>query len=343
MTLTQPTSHSRFDGTMLAMRMLHPKQPLKAMRIPIPPLKDGELLIRIKACGVCRTDLHILDGELTERHLPLVLGHEVVGEVVCVGSGSHSFCNGDRVGVPWLGHTCGRCSYCANGDENLCDHPEFTGYDRDGGYAEYIAADARYCFKIPDQYDDLHAAPLMCGGLIGYRAYSMVADCERLGLYGFGAAAHIVAQIAVSQGKKVYAFTREDDIRTQKFALSLGATWAGGSNLKPPQQLDAAIIFAPAGELVPQALATTRKGATVICAGIHMSDIPRFPYSLLWGERSIHSVANLTRADGEAFFKIAEQIPLKISATRYALQDANLALDDLRAGRLEGAAVLMPD
>jgi len=334
---------SNFDGTMMSMCLHQPGQQLKATRIPIPELKDGELLIRVKACGVCRTDLHIVDGELKPRHWPLVIGHEVVGEVVCVGKHSQSFSNGDRVGVPWLAHTCGRCAYCADDHENLCDRPEFTGYDRDGGYAEYLAADARYCFKIPAQYDDAHAAPLLCAGLIGYRAYSMVADCHRLGLYGFGAAAHIVAQIAVRQGKKVYAFTRPEDTHSQKFALSLGATWAGGANLKPPAKLDAAIIFAPAGELVPQALATTRKGATVVCAGIHMSEIPAFPYSLLWGERTLRSVANLTRADGEAFFRLAEQIPLAVSVTQYALKDANQALNDLRAGKLNGAAVLVPD
>ena len=336
-------SQSSFDGTMLAMCMHLPGQPLQPTRIPIPPLKDGELLIRVKACGVCRTDLHILDGDLTERHLPLVMGHEVVGEVVCVGSHSHSFSNGDRVGVPWLGHTCQRCGYCIDQRENLCDRPEFTGYDRDGGYAEYIAADARFCFRIPDRYDDVHAAPLLCAGLIGYRAYSMVKDCNRLGLYGFGAAAHIVAQIAAHQGKKVYAYTRPGDTRSQKFARSMGAVWAGGTDQKSPVKLDAAIIFAPAGELVPQALASTRKGATVVCAGIHMSDIPSFPYALLWGERSVRSVANLTRADGEAFFKLAEKIPLKINATVYALRDANQALGDLRSGKLNGAAVLVPD
>jgi propanol-preferring alcohol dehydrogenase len=334
---------SGFDGSMMALTLPHANAPLDFGRVPIPPLKPGQMLLRVKACGVCRTDLHIVDGELPAHKSPLIPGHEIVGEVVCIGDAEHGFSNGDRVGVPWMGHTCGQCYYCSTAQENLCDHPQFTGYDRDGGYAEYVAVDPAYCFRIPDSYDDLHAAPLLCAGLIGYRAYSMVSQSTRLGLYGFGAAAHILAQIALYQGKKVYAFTRPGDVRTQEFARSLGVNWAGDANAKAPMQLDAAILFAPSGELIPQALAATRKGATVVCAGIHMSQIPAFSYDLLWGERCLRSVANLTRADGEAFFALAAQIPLKVSVTRYAMQNANAALDDLRAGNFEGAAVLTPD
>jgi len=343
MRLSSTTCDAGFDGTMMALAIQRIHGGLQAVRVPIPPLKKGELLIRVTACGVCRTDLHILDGDLPAHKLPLIPGHEVVGEVVCLGDTGNQFSNGDRVGVPWLGRSCGHCHYCATGQENLCNHPEFTGYDRDGGYAEYIAAEAKYCFRIPDSYDDVHAAPLLCAGLIGYRAYSEVKDCSHLGLYGFGAAAHIVTQIARHQGKKVYAFTRPGDRRSQQFALTMGASWAGDSDARPPVRLDAAIIFAPVGELVPLALAASCKGASIVCAGIHMSAIPSFPYDLLWGERRICSVANLTRADGTAFFALAAQIPLKVSATCYAMKDANQALDDLRAGKLDGAAVLVPD
>lgn len=328
---------------MLAMCLDRPGQPLRAARLPVPLPAPGELQIRVTACGVCRTDLHIADGELPVHQTPLVLGHEVVGRVSAAGSLAQAFSIGDRVGVPWLGGTCGQCNYCREKHENLCDIPSFTGYDRDGGYAEYIVADANFCFRIPDHYDDLHAAPLLCAGLIGYRAYAMSGAGQHLGLYGFGAAAHIVAQLASQQDKQVYAFTRPGDTRSQAFARALGAAWAGDAGCQPPVQLDAAIIFAPAGELIPQALAATRKGATVVCAGIHMSDIPRFPYALLWGERCVRSVANLTRADGEAFFALAAQIPLQTRVVRYAMRDANQALDDLRAGAFDGAAVLVPD
>ena len=331
-----------FDGMMTAMCMHRPHEPLQLSRVGIPEIKSGQILVRVKACGVCRTDLHILDAELPMHKTPLIPGHEVVGEVVNVGNQPHLFSYGDRVGIAWLGKTCGQCAYCLGKHENLCDRPQFTGYDNDGGYAEYIAADANYCFRIPDQYDDIHAAPLLCAGLIGYRAYAMTNGGERIGLYGFGAAAHIVAQIAVQQGKQIYAFTRPGDIRTQQFARSLGAIWAGDSNQRPPAKLDAAIIFASSGDLIPLALAASRKGASVICAGIHMSDIPGFPYSLLWGERSVRSVANLTRADGLAFFELIKQYPVRINAVRYALQDANQALNDLRAGAFDGASVLVP-
>jgi propanol-preferring alcohol dehydrogenase len=332
-----------FDGMMTAMCMHRPNEPLRLSRVPIPEIKDGQLLIRVRACGVCRTDLHILDAELPIHKTPLIPGHEVVGEVVNVGTQSHLFSYGDRVGIAWLGKTCGHCAYCLSKHENLCDKPQFTGYDNDGGYAEYVAADATYCFQIPGQYDDIHAAPLLCAGLIGYRAYTMIIGAQRIGLYGFGAAAHIIAQIAIQQGKEVYAFTRPGDTPSQDFARSLGATWAGDSNQLPPAKLDAAIIFAASGELVPLALAATRKGASVVCAGIYMSDIPGFSYSLLWGERSVRSVANLTRADGAAFFASVKQYPVQINVVRYALTDANQALNDLRAGAFDGVAVLVPD
>jgi len=334
---------SAFDGMMTAMCLHRPHDVLQATRIPIPELKKGEILIRVKACGVCRTDLHILDGDLALHKSPLVLGHEVVGEVVCVGDCGEKFSNGDRVGVPWLGKTCGHCGQCKALRENLCDRPEFTGYDRDGGFAEYIAADAGYCFRIPAGYDDMHAAPLLCAGLIGYRAYRMTGQARRIGLYGFGAAAHIITQIARHQGKHIYALTRPGDRQAQEFALSMGAVWAGDSDVKPPVSLDAAIIFASDGALVPLALAATGKGATTVCAGIHMSDIPGFPYELLWGERSLVSVANLTRADGDAFFRLAGEIALETHVTGYPLKDAGNALDDLRSGRISGAAVLVPD
>ncbi len=330
------------DGTMQAMLLDRPRQPLRSVRIPIPFPSEFDILIRVGACGVCRTDLHIVDGELTPHRQPLIPGHEVVGIVVHLGELVGQFAVGDRVGVPWLGGSCRHCGFCIGRRENLCDHALFTGYDRDGGYAEYAVADARYCFALPSRYDDLHAAPLLCAGLIGYRAYAMTGDARRLGLYGFGAAAHIIAQVAVAQGREVYAFTRPGDTRSQEFARSLGAAWAGDSTTTPPAELDAAILFAPLGALVPLALRASAKGATIVCAGIHMSDIPAFPYSLLWGERSVRSVANLTRADGEAFFALAQQIEIRTSPVPFSLQDANAALAALRAGEFDGAAVLLP-
>ncbi|HEY0843851.1 MAG TPA: zinc-dependent alcohol dehydrogenase family protein [Noviherbaspirillum sp.] len=328
---------------MRAMLLDKPNAPLRLAHVPIPVPSENEVLIRIKACGVCRTDLHIADGELPPRASPLIMGHEVVGEVVQRGALVTRFSIGDRIGVPWLGGSCRHCEFCQAHRENLCDRAVFTGYDRDGGYAEYAVADARYCFLLPARYDELHAAPLLCAGLIGYRAYAMTDNARRLGLYGFGAAAHIIAQVAQQQGKDIYAFTRPGDVRSQEFARSLGAAWAGNSDVPPPVPLDAAIIFAPLGALVPQALAATRKGATVVCAGIHMSDIPRFPYSLLWGERTLRSVANLTRADGEAFFAVAGKIDIRTSPVPFPLERANDALSALRAGEFDGAAVLLPD
>ncbi|HEY8100317.1 MAG TPA: zinc-dependent alcohol dehydrogenase family protein [Burkholderiaceae bacterium] len=327
---------------MLAMLLDEPNKALRQARVLIPVPVQHEVLIKVRACGVCRTDLHIVDGDLLMRKSPLIIGHEIVGTVAQIGAHADGLAIGDRVGVPWLGGTCQHCSYCASNRENLCDAPLFTGYDRDGGYAEYALADARYCFHIPARYDDAHAAPLLCAGLIGYRSYAMTGDARHLGLYGFGAAAHIIAQVACRQGKEVYAFTRPGDTRSQAFALSLGAAWAGDSDMMPPVLLDAAIIFASDGMLVPRALAATAKGATVVCAGIHMSDIPRFPYVLLWEERVIRSVANLTRADGDAFFAIAEQLDIKTAPVIFSLRDANEALAALRAGRFDGAAVLVP-
>lgn len=289
---------------MLAMLLDEPNRPLRQARVPIPAPAAYQVLIRVGACGVCRTDLHIIDGDLPPHKLPLILGHEVVGTVAHVGEFVADFAVGDRVGVPWLAGTCRHCSFCISSRENLCDTAVFTGYDRDGGYAEYVVADALYCFHLPGRYDDAHAAPLLCAGLIGYRAYAMTGSARRLGLYGFGAAAHIIAQVALHHGKEVYAFTRPGDAHSQAFALSLGATWAGASNAAAPALLDAAIIFAPDGALVPLALAATCKGATVVCAGIHMRDIPGFPYALLWGERAVRSVANLTRTDGDEFFQL---------------------------------------
>ncbi len=327
---------------MRAMVLDRPGEPLKRVRRPIPQPGSGQLLLRVRACGVCRTDLHVVDGDLPQTRLPIVPGHEVVGEVVALGEGVTGFEPGQRVGVPWLGHTCGRCRYCRTGQENLCDRPGFTGCTLDGGYADYVVADAHYCFTLPDGYDDLHAAPLLCAGLIGYRSYAMVEDVERIGLYGFGAAAHIIAQVAIHQGKEIYAFTRPGDTEAQAFARKLGARWAGDSTEKPPVELDGAIIYAPVGALVPAALRAVRKGGQVICAGIHMSDIPAFPYAILWGERSLRSVANLTRRDGEAFLAVAARIPIHTEVHPYPLEEANRALDDLRHGRFQGAAVLVP-
>lgn len=305
-----------------------------------PVLDTGKLLIDVHACGVCRTDLHVVDGELAQPKLPLVPGHEIVGIVTAVGVGVTDFVPGDRVGVPWLGHACGHCRYCGAGRENLCDAPSFTGYTLDGGYAERVAADSRYCLHLPPRYSDIEAAPLMCAGLIGYRTLAMAGDAERIGIYGFGAAAHIVAQVARHQGRSVYAFTRPGDAAAQQLALDLKAQWAGGSDEMPPDELDAALVFAPAGALVPAALKAVRKGGIVVCGGIHMSDIPSFPYALLWGERRVVSVANLTREDGREFMKLAGQFHLDMRTSAYPLADANRALDDLRAGRVTGAAVL---
>ncbi|MCW5604030.1 MAG: zinc-dependent alcohol dehydrogenase family protein [Burkholderiales bacterium] len=290
---------------MKAMQLDTLRSALRHVDLSVPRPGPDEILIRVRACGVCRTDLHVVDGELAQGKLPIVPGHEIIGVITEKGAGVERFRTGDRVGVPWLGRTCGRCDYCANGRENLCDGAHFTGYHLDGGYAEYVAADARYCFSIPDAYDDVAAAPLMCAGLIGYRALVMAGDARRLGIYGFGAAAHIVAQVARHQGRELYAFTRPGDLDGQRFARELGALWAGDSDATPPEPLDAAILFAPVGALVPQALLVLRKGGTVVCAGIHMSNIPAFPYDLLWGERTVRSVANLTRRDGEEFLSLA--------------------------------------
>jgi alcohol dehydrogenase, propanol-preferring len=310
--------------------------------LPTPQPGAHQVLLRVTACGVCRTDLHIVDGELTQPKLPLIPGHEIVGTVAALGDGVTGLKRGDRIGVPWLGFTCRRCVYCRSGRENLCDHARFTGYNIDGGYADHAVADARFCFLLPSRLDDVAAAPLLCAGLIGYRALRLAGAAERLGIYGFGAAAHIVAQVARHRGQRVFAFTRDGDRAGQEFALTLGAEWAGGSSEAPPAQLDAALIFAPVGALVPAALAATAKGGTVVCAGIHMSDIPRFAYRLLWEERIIRSVANLTRQDGEEFLALAPTIPVRTTTQAYPLAQANEALDELREGRLTGAAVLVP-
>jgi len=307
---------------------------------PVPEPGAGEVLIRVAACGVCRTDLHLVDGELSSPKPGVIPGHEVVGRVMRAGSETKDFVEGERVGVPWLGWTCGACDYCGRGAENLCPEARFTGYTRDGGYADYILADARYAFPLPEGYDDLHAAPLLCAGLIGFRAYAKASEAQRLGLYGFGAAAHLLCQLAVGEGRSVYAFTKPGDKDAQRFARDLGACWAAGSNEPPPEPLDAALIFAPVGELVVRALEAVRPGGRVICAGIHMSDIPSFSYAKLWQERSVESVANLTRADGRDFLARIAHVPLETAAHSYPLEEANTALADLRAGRFEGAAVL---
>lgn len=325
----------------LCMRLHRPGQPLAMERRPIPVPGPGQVLLKVRACGVCRTDLHLIDGELPQPRLPIVPGHEIVGTVVSCGEGVH-YRDGMRLGVPWLGYTCGRCDFCRNGQENLCDQAAFTGYQIDGGYAEHAIADARYCFELPTTIDDAHAAPLLCAGLIGYRSWRMAADAHRLGIFGFGAAAHLIAQVARHKGQDVYAFTRAGDDKAQQFALGLGARWAGSSEDRPPVPLDAAIIFAPVGELVPAALRVVRKGGSVICGGIHMSDIPSLPYSLLWGERSIRSVANLTRRDGREFLDLATEIGIEPTVEIMPLNEANEALARLRAGTLSGAAVLIP-
>jgi propanol-preferring alcohol dehydrogenase len=317
--------------------------PLKLQEVQVPQPDAGQILIKVLACGVCRTDLHIFDGELSRPKLPLIMGHEIIGRVVKTGKDVNRFKLGERVGVPWLGYTDGTCHYCRTGRENLCDNPGFTGYTIDGGYAEYTVADQRFCFQVPEIYGDAEAAPLMCAGLIGYRSYRMVGDgVEKLGIYGFGAAAHIIAQIAIHQEKKVYAFTSPGDTERQDFARRLGAVWAGGSNELPLDRLDAAIIFAPVGALVPAALRAVGKGGVVVCGGIHMSDIPSFPYRNLWEERVVRSVANLTRQDGEELLTSATQVPVKVQTQVFSLTQANEALDRLRNGQIEGAAVLIP-
>jgi alcohol dehydrogenase, propanol-preferring len=312
---------------------------LEPSEVPEPIPGPGEVLLQVVACGVCRTDLHIVGGELTEPKLPLILGHQIVARVVSQGE---RFSEGDRVGVPWLGWVDGTCVYCRTDRENLCDHAQFTGYDRDGGYAEYTVADERFCLPLPPESDfpDLSAAPLLCAGLIGFRTLRLAGDGERLGIYGFGAAAHIVAQVARHEGRRIFAFVREGDEHAAEFARSLGAEWVGGSLEQPPEELDAALIFAPVGELVPAALRATAKGGTVVCGGIHMSDIPSFPYELLWGERTLRSVANLTRRDGKDFLELAPRIPVRTQVTTYPLEDTGKALDDLRSGALTGAAVV---
>lgn len=326
---------------MRAMVFLKPKTPLKSMDLPIPTPQAGQVLIRVEACGVCRTDLHIYDGELTHPKLPLVLGHQVVGTIAQHGPECHRFPLGLRVGVPWLGKSCEHCSYCHAGQENLCDHAVYTGYQINGGYAEYCVADEKYIFPIPDTYSSAHAAPLLCAGLIGYRSLRLAGDGKRLGFYGFGAAAHLLIQIARFQNREVFAFTRPGDSKTQSFAMDLGAVWAGGSDQKPPVELDAAIIFAPAGELVPIALQAIKKGGSVVCAGIHMSDIPSFPYAWLYGERVLRSVTNLTREDGEQFFDILQKAKIETVIHPYPLEKANEALADLKHGKLTGSAVLV--
>lgn len=329
-------------ATMRAMVLHHPGEPLRPERLPMPEPGPGEVRVRIAACGVCRTDLHVVDGELPDPKLPLVPGHEIVGTVDALGEGVEGFAPGQRVGVPWLGWTCGTCRFCTSGRENLCPHARFTGYTRDGGYAEYVVADARYVFPVAEGLDDVHAAPLLCAGLIGYRSLRRAGRAERIGLYGFGAAAHILVQVLRWQGRRVFAFTRPGDAQAQAFARRMGAEWAGGSDEKPPEPLDAAIVFAPVGELVPRALEAVDRGGVVVCGGIHMSDIPSFPYRILWQEREIRSVANLTRQDGREFLALAPTIPVRTEVTVYPLEKANEALSDLRAGRIHGAAVLVP-
>lgn len=330
------------SGVMRAMVLRRPRTPLVLEQRPSPEPGPGELRLRVEACGVCRTDLHVVDGELEHPRLPIVPGHEIVGRVDAIGAGVTGFSSGERVGVPWLGHTCGCCAYCESGRENLCDDPLFTGYTRDGGYATHVIADASYCFPLPEDGDAAALAPLLCAGLIGWRSLKMTGEARAIGVYGFGAAAHIVAQVARAQGRRIFAFVRPGDEAARIFALSLGAVWAGGSDEAPPEQLDAAIIFAPVGALVPRALAAVKKGGVVVCGGIHMSDIPSFPYSLLWEERKLVSVANLTRDDAREFLALAPSVGVDTHVVRYPLAEANRALGDLREGRLQGAAVLVP-
>jgi alcohol dehydrogenase, propanol-preferring len=322
------------------MRLHATHTPLRLEAVAVPAPGPGEVLLRVHSCAVCRTDLHVVDADLAEPKLPLVPGHEIIGTVTALGHGVDRFHVGERVGVPWLGWTCGVCAFCRSERENLCANARFTGYQIDGGYAEFTLADARFCFTMPEGYSDTEAAPLLCAGLIGYRALRMAGDATRLGIYGFGAAAHIIAQVARWQGRRVFAFTSPADTSAQRFASELGAEWAGGSDQQPPEPLDAAIIFAPVGPLIPTALRATERGGTVVCAGIHMSPIPGFPYEILWGERVLRSVANLTRRDGEEFLALAPKVPVRTRPIPYHLEDANQALDDLRAGRVNGAAVL---
>lgn len=329
------------DRKMQAMQLDKAGMKLHRVERAIPSPRSGEILIRVKTCGVCRTDLHIVDGDI-KGTLPIIPGHEIVGRIEAIGERVEGFALEQRVGVPWLGRTCGACPYCRSGQENLCDDPLFTGFTRDGGFATHCVADARFCFVIPDRYGDVEAAPLLCAGLIGYRSYRMTGNACRLGLYGFGAAAHILAQIAIGEGRRVFAFTRPGDITAEEFARSLGCDWAGPSDAFPPEELDSAIIFAPIGALVPKALRTVRKGGSVVCAGIHMSDIPAFRYADLWEERSIRSVANLTRDDAESFFRCADRLMLRTTTTTFPLSQANEALDRLRNGEINGAAVLVP-
>jgi alcohol dehydrogenase, propanol-preferring len=326
---------------MRAMVLEQPGSVLWLAELPLPECGPGSILLRVGACGVCRTDLHIVDGELAEPRLPLIPGHEIVGTVAAKGAQVQRFSIGQRLGVPWLGHSCGHCRYCTSGRENLCDDARFTGYTLNGGYAEYAVADADYCFPLPDGYSDAEAAPLLCAGLIGYRALVAAGDAENIGIYGFGAAAHIVTQVARWQGRKVFAFTRPGDLAGQRFAGELGAAWSGDSTAAPPGRMDAAIVFAPVGALVPEALRRTAKGGTVVCAGIHMSDIPGFPYSILWGERTVRSIANLTRRDGEEFLEIAPKAGIRTEIEKFRLEEANLALARLRSGQIRGAAVLV--
>ena len=327
---------------MRAMVLEKPGTPLRMVERDTPEPRAGEVLVKVRACAVCRTDLHVVDGDLTEPSLPIVPGHEIVGEIVGLGAGITGLAIGDRVGIPWLGHTCGTCGFCRSEHENLCDEARFTGYQIDGGFATHCIADANYCFPLPEAYDDIHAAPLLCAGLIGYRSLKAAGDAERLGIYGFGAAAHILAQVARHQGREIYAFTRPGDTTAQRFARQMGCAWAGGSDERPPEPLDAAIIFAPVGPLVPEALKATRKGGTVVLGGIHMSDIPAMPYAILWGERVVRSVANLTRRDATEFLALAARCPIETTVEAMPLDQANEALRRLRAGELTGALVLVP-
>ncbi|WP_436643262.1 zinc-dependent alcohol dehydrogenase family protein [Microbaculum sp. FT89] len=327
---------------MKAMVLEAPGTPLVMRERPMPEPGVGQVLVAVRACGVCRTDLHVVDNELPDIAYPIVPGHEVVGTVAALGEGVAGLSLGDRIGVPWLGWTCGKCRYCRSGRENLCDRARFTGYQLDGGYATHMLADTRFCFPLPETFDDRHAAPLLCAGLIGHRAHRMAGDAETIGIYGFGAAAHIMAQVARHLGQRVFAFTRPGDAAAQDFAAALGAEWVGDSDKPAPEPLDSAVIFAPVGALVPAALEAVRKGGTVVCAGIHMSDIPSFPYSILWGERVVRSVANLTRTDGDAFLRIAAEVPVETTVEAVPLEQANDALARLRDGRLTGAAVLVP-
>jgi propanol-preferring alcohol dehydrogenase len=326
---------------MRAMVLDSPRKPLAVARMPELEPGEEQVLVRVHACAVCRTDLHVVNGELPAPKLPLIPGHQIVGTVERIGGRVDRFADGDRVGIPWLGYTDGTCRYCLDNRENLCDNAKFTGYQIDGGYAEYAVADHRYCFPIPDGYPDLQAAPLLCAGLIGYRSLRATGDAERLGLYGFGASAHIIIQVAIHQGRRVFAFTRDGDEEGQDFARGLGAAWAGGSSESPPEKLDAAIIFAPVGALVPTALRAAGKGGVVVCAGIHMSDIPSFPYEILWGERMVRSVANLTRRDGEEFLALAPELPVHTEVVPFPLEEANEAIEALRGGKIRGAAVLV--